>query len=792
MRNVAGIGQTEAQKSSDMFMKCRYMDEITGGKGIVFATGTPISNSMTELYTMQKYLQYDLLEKKDFLHFDSWASTFGETVTAMELAPEGNSYRVKTRFSKFFNLPELMQDFRDCADIKTKEMLNLPTPKVIYETIVTKPSQAQLELLKGIGERADKVRDKAVDPTEDNMLKITNDGRKLAIDQRLIDELLPDDPNSKVNACVKNIHSIWQETEKERLTQILFCDLSTPKKDGSFSVYQDIKEKLINLGIPEKEIAFIHDAKNDKEKEAIFAKVRNGEIRVLLGSTAKCGAGTNIQDRLIALHDLDVPWRPSDLEQRSGRIIRQGNRNKEVKVFRYITENTFDSYLWQIIENKQKFISQIMTSKTPTRVAEDADEIALSYAEAKALAISNPLFKEKVELENEITRLKMLEGAYNENKYELERKISTEYPNTIEKLTKEINAIRADMKNLDLKEGFQGITLGGIFYSEKEAAGEKLIEMVKGLKLTSEIQIGFYKGLELTVNRDKSFGSHHFSLKGEHSYIGNLGSDKFGNLTRLENVVSKIPDLLKDKELALADFKNRLETAKVMVNEPFEKADELLEKSLRLSKINLELTLDGEEEMIKDLLNWFKDYDEKMVYLSTDKGEYPLNLSIRDLVFALGLNHVFKDEEFSQAEIETLYEMNDREVYQLINEHNPAMLEPLKENINHFQTLMENLEKAMLVKETINHNEELMLVLNLSDEDYFRIKLEEKEGAYSFSKCLEKDDLHFNREAKVEFISKIEQAFEGNKKEFSFQSAKQEEIEEFQEEYISHDKDLER
>lgn len=412
MRNVAGIWQSEALKSSDMFMKCRYLDEVTNGKGIVFATGTPVSNSITELYTMQRYLQYEDLKNKGLQHFDSWASTFGETVSAVELSPEGDKYRVKTRFSKFYNLPELMSMFKDVSDIKTADMLNLPTPKANYETIVTKPTEEQKEVLKSLSERADAVRDKKVEPEEDNMLKITNDGKKLALDQRLINPLLPDDENSKVNVCVKNIFSIWDKTRENKSTQLVFSDMSTPKGDGEFNIYDDIKSKLVNLGIPEKEIAFIHDANNEKQKDELFAKVRKGEIRVLLGSTQKMGVGTNVQDKLIALHDVDVPWRPSDLEQRSGRIVRQGNENKEVHIFRYVTENTFDSYLWQTIENKQRFISQIMTSKTPVRVAEDVDENTLSYAEIKALAIGNPLIKEKMDLDVEVTKLKMLEANH--------------------------------------------------------------------------------------------------------------------------------------------------------------------------------------------------------------------------------------------------------------------------------------------------------------------------------------------------------------------------------------------
>ncbi|HEL1270573.1 TPA: DEAD/DEAH box helicase family protein, partial [Streptococcus equi subsp. zooepidemicus] len=454
MRNVAGIGQSEAFKSSDMYMKCRYMDEMTGGKGVVFATGTPISNSMTELYTMQRYLQYDDLKARGLEHFDAWASTFGETENTFELSPEGTGYRQKTRFSKFYNLPELMSMFKEVADIKTSDMLNLPVPEANFEVIKTKPTEEQKEILEAISERADAVRNNQVEPTEDNMLKITNDGKKLALDQRLINPLLPDDPNSKVNVCVKNIFSIWDKTKENSSTQLVFSDMSTPKGDGEFNIYDDIRNKLVNMGIPKEEIAFIHEADTDKQKDELFSKVRRGEVRVLLGSTQKMGAGTNVQNKLIALHDLDVPWRPSDLEQRSGRIVRQGNENDKVNIFRYVTENTFDSYLWQTIENKQKFISQIMTSKTPVRVAEDVDEASLSYSEIKALATGNPLIKEKMDLDNEVTKLKMLEANYKSNKYKLEDKVNKIYPQSILKTEMEIQAVNEDIASVEkLGEG---------------------------------------------------------------------------------------------------------------------------------------------------------------------------------------------------------------------------------------------------------------------------------------------------------------------------------------------------
>ena len=458
MRNVGGIAQTEAQKSSDLFMKCRYLDEITGGKGIVFATGTPISNSMVELYTMQRYLQYDKLIESKLQHFDAWASTFGETVTAIELAPEGTGYRTKTRFAKFYNLPELMNMFKEVADIKTSDTLNLPLPKANYENIVIKPSQTQLDLVNSLGERAEKVRNREVDSKVDNMLKITNEGRKIALDQRLINELLPDYENSKIDTCSQNIYKIWEETKDKKSAQLVFCDLSTPKGDDSFDAYTDLKNKLVAKGIPENEVEFIHNANTELQKQALFAKVRAGQVRVLMGSTVKMGAGTNCQDRLIALHDLDCPWRPSDLIQRSGRIIRQGNQNKEVYIYRYVTEKTFDAYLYQLVENKQKFISQIMTSKTPVRSAEDIDEVALSYAEIKALAAGNPLIIEKTELDTQVSKLKLLKQSYLNEQYDLEDKIKKKYPNRIKELEKNMEELKMkpEYANRNLNVGFSG------------------------------------------------------------------------------------------------------------------------------------------------------------------------------------------------------------------------------------------------------------------------------------------------------------------------------------------------
>lgn len=524
MRNVAGIGQSEAFKSSDMFMKCRYMDKMTGGKGIVFATGTPVSNSMTELYTMQRYLQYDTLKKNGLEHFDSWASTFGETQSAFELSPEGTGYRVKTRFSKFYNLPELMSMFKEVADIQTADMLNLPVPEAHFKVIKTEPSEEQKEILKSLSERADKVRNKSVEPEEDNMLKITNDGKKLALDQRLINPLLPDDENSKVNVCVKNVFSIWDKTKEEKSTQLLFSDMSTPKGDGSFNIYDDIRDKLVDLGIPKEEIAFIHEANTDKQKDELFAKVRKGEIRILMGSTQKMGAGTNVQNKLIAMHDLDVPWRPADLEQRSGRIVRQGNENKEVNIYRYITENTFDAYLWQTIENKQKFISQIMTSKTPVRVAEDVDESSLNYAEIKALATGDPKIKEKMDLDNEVTKLKMFEANYKSNRYRLEDKVVKTYPEEIARTEKLIEAVKKDIENVEPQGSgenkFTSIMINGEIIRDKKIAGEKLLEAIKGIKINESKVIGQYQNMDLEVSYNFLTNEHNFTLRDATNHSG--------------------------------------------------------------------------------------------------------------------------------------------------------------------------------------------------------------------------------------------------------------------------------
>ncbi|WP_314005459.1 helicase-related protein [Gemella morbillorum] len=605
MRNVAGIGQSEAFKSSDMFMKCRYMDEMTGGKGIVFATGTPVSNSMTELYTMQRYLQYESLKKNNLEHFDSWASTFGETQSAFELSPEGTGYRVKTRFSKFYNLPELMSMFKEVADIQTADMLNLPTPEAHYEVIKTLPSEEQKEILKSLSERADDVRNRVVEPDEDNMLKITNDGKKLALDQRLINPLLPDNPDSKVNVCVKNVFSIWDKTRENKSTQLLFSDMSTPKGDGEFNIYDDIREKLVAMGIPKEEIAFIHEANSDKQKDELFAKVRKGDVRILLGSTQKMGAGTNVQNKLIALHDLDVPWRPADLEQRAGRIVRQGNENKEVNIYRYVTENTFDAYLWQTIENKQKFISQIMTSKTPVRVAEDVDESSLNYAEIKALATGDPKIKEKMDLDNEVTKLKMLEANYKSNRYRLEDKVAKNYPEEIARTEKLIESVKKDILEVEPKaegeEKFTSITIGGVKILDKKLAGERLLEAISKVKINeSKVIGGKYRNMDLEVSYNFFTNEHNFSLNGAAKHSGELGTSADGNITRLDNALEKMPEKLKRLEEKLFSTKEQLENAKEELQKPFEKADELKNKVLRLAELNKLLDMGEVEEKRND------------------------------------------------------------------------------------------------------------------------------------------------------------------------------------------------
>ncbi|HFH8836838.1 TPA: helicase-related protein [Streptococcus agalactiae] len=643
MRNVAGITTTDSQRSSDMLMKCRYMDEITNNKGIVFATGTPVSNSMAELYTMQRYLQYDELKKMHLQHFDSWASTFGETVTAIELNPEGNGYRSKTRFAKFYNLPELMNTVKQFMDIKTADVLNLPTPIAHYETIKTKPTEEQKEILKSFSQRADKVREKQVDSSVDNMLLITNDGKKMALDQRLINPLLPDDENSKVNACVSNVFSTWDKYRDKKSTQLIFCDMSTPSNE--FNIYDDIREKLIKMGVPKEEIEFIHNAKNNKEKDVIFDKVRSGEIRVLLGSTQKMGAGTNCQDKLIAIHDLDIPWRPSDLAQRAGRIVRQGNENSDVHIFRYITENTFDAYLFQTLENKQKYISQIMTSKTPVRVAEDVDEATLNYAEIKALATGNPLIREKMDLDVEVSKLKMLESNFKSNLYKLEDKVVKFYPKEIERLEIKIENLKKDIEHVepykdtenqeqtinmvqgafvgieelngkDMETGkekiskFTALILDGRRYTDKKLAGEFLINRIKSIKkselgdTSKDTLIGQYRNFDLYAFYDNFGGQYKFKLQGQESHYGEFGTDEIGNITRMDNVLDKLPERLEQTLGKLEDTKKQFEIAKLEVEKKFPQADLLKEKNLRLAEVNnlLDMGKSDEKENVDESL----------------------------------------------------------------------------------------------------------------------------------------------------------------------------------------------
>lgn len=604
MRNVGGIAQTEAQKSSDLFMKCRYLDELTGGKGVIFATGTPISNSMVELYTMQRYLQYSELEKRHLQQFDAWASTFGETVTAIELSPEGTGYRAKTRFAKFFNLPELMALFKEVADIQTSEMLNLPVPKANYHNVVIEPSEIQKELVKDLSERAEKIRNRMVDSSVDNMLKITNDGRKLALDQRLTNDMLEDFEHSKVATCADNIYSIWDKTSEDKSAQLVFCDLSTPHNDGKFNVYDDLKTKLIDRGIPEEEIAFIHDANTDARKQELFNKVRRGQVRVLIGSTQKMGAGTNCQDRLIALHDLDCPWRPSDLIQRSGRIIRQGNKNPEVDIYRYVTEGTFDAYLYQLVENKQRFISQIMTSKTPVRFAEDIDETALSYAEIKALAAGNPDIIEKTELDTQVAKLKLLKQNYLSEKYELEDKVIKYYPNEIKRLENRIEDMKEDIEvfnnNNTPDNSFEKMNIKGTDFTERKEAGEKIIEICKSMTNPEPLEIGEYKGFKIILSFDTMDRKFYASMKNNLSYKTELGSDPSGNITRIDNVLNGIETRLSSVENNLEDTKKNYESAKKEIEKPFPQEEELKTKSKRLDELNIKLNLNNKDKEIID------------------------------------------------------------------------------------------------------------------------------------------------------------------------------------------------
>ncbi len=638
MRNVAGLSTSEAQKSTDMFLKCRYMDEQTGGRGVIFATGTPISNSMTEMYTMQRYLQYGTLQRNNMTHFDAWASTFGETSTAIELAPEGTGYRARTRFSKFFNLPELMSMFKEVADIKTADQLNLPTPTPHYETVVVQPTEIQKAMVQSLSERAGKVHSGSVDPRVDNMLKITSDGRKLGLDQRLINPLLPDDPGSKVNACINNIFRIWQDGADEKLTQLVFCDISTPKGmertaqqtepevsdapkeddempllepvdnltelagvssnavESNFNVYEDIRSKLIARGVPPEEIAFIHDANTEVRKKELFAKVRAGQVRVLLGSTAKMGAGTNCQDRLIALHDLDCPWRPGDLEQRSGRIVRQGNMNPDVQIYRYATEGTFDSYLWQTVENKQKFISQIMTSKSPVRSCEDIDEAALSYAEIKALCAGDPAIKEKMDLDVDVARLRLMKADHQSQQYRLEDRLLKFFPQEIERNQGYIRGFEQDQATVAAhplpEKDFIGMTIGRETFTEAKDAGEAILAACKQVSNEKDHALGEYRGFSMSIMYNPMSQMYQLTLKGAMSHQVELGSDPRGNITRIDNALAGIPRRMQNVENKLNDLNQQMATAKAELGKPFPQEEELRSKSARLAELDAKLNLD--------------------------------------------------------------------------------------------------------------------------------------------------------------------------------------------------------
>ena len=615
MRNVAGIATSESQKSTDMFLKCRYMDELTGGRGVIFATGTPVSNSMTELYTMQRYLQYGTLEKMGLIHFDAWASTFGETVTAIELAPEGTGYRARTRFAKFFNLPELMAMFKEVADIKTADQLHLPVPNAHYETMAVKPSVYQEEMVEALSERASKVHSGAVDPKEDNMLRITSDGRKLGLDQRLMNPLLPDEPGSKVNACMENILRIYKEGDAQKLTQLVFCDLSTPHGDGSFNVYDDIRDKLVASGIPKEEIQFIHDADTEIKKKDLFAKVRSGQVRILFGSTQKLGAGTNVQDRLIALHDLDAPWRPGDLEQRAGRIVRQGNMNPDVHIYRYVTEKSFDSYLWQTIENKQRFISQIMSSKSPVRACDDVDETALSYAEIKALCAGDPRIKEKMDLDIEVAKLRLMKADYQSNQFKLEDQILKQYPEEIRQAQERAKGYRADMALLEAhplpKDGFVGMAIKGKRIADKEAAGKMLLEACR--LSPHDMELGEYRGMKMTVDYDSYRQEVKLVLRGEMSHTVTMGTDVYGNLTRIENALANMPQKLEKAEERIAELERQTEQARAELGKPFAQEKALEAKAARLAELNAALNIDEkrkepmEKRPMKDVLKAYQE-----------------------------------------------------------------------------------------------------------------------------------------------------------------------------------------
>ena len=622
MRNVGGISQTEAQKSSDLYMKCRYLDELTEGRGVIFATGTPISNTMVEMFTMQKYLQYETLRRQGLLHFDAWASTFGETVTAIELAPEGTGYRAKTRFAKFHNLPELMAMFKEVADIQTADMLNLPVPKAVYHTISLKPSELQRQMVAALAERAEKVRNREVRSDQDNMLLITNDGRKLALDQRLTNPLLPDSETSKANACADNVFEIWQNTADQRSSQMIFCDLSTPGKErpiemaetepGAFemasfqNLYDDLCDKLIAKGIPAEEIAYVHSANTEAKKKELFGKVRSGQIRVLIGSTQKMGAGTNVQHKLIALHHLDCPWRPSDLQQREGRIIRQKNENDEVDIYTYVTEDTFDSYLYQLVESKQKFIGQIMTSKSPARSVEDIDETALSYAEIKALCAGDERIKEKMDLDIDVQRLKLLKANHLSQKYSLEDSIIKYFPRRIAIAKAEIKSAQEHIAIRDAnthpnKDGFSPMVVGGVAYTEKKAAGTAILAARKTLTDDNAvIPLGEYRGFQMELSFDPFYKDYTVKLSGVRDCGVSLGTDVFGNIQRLDNLLNNFEYQLKSAQNDLTTYETQLASAKVEVEKPFPQEDELKTKSARLDELNILLNMDKQENEIVD------------------------------------------------------------------------------------------------------------------------------------------------------------------------------------------------
>ncbi len=615
LRNVGGISRTEAQKSSDLYMKCRYLDEITGGKGIVFATGTPVSNSMVELYTMQRYLQFNELEKMGLEFFDSWASTFGETVNAIELSPEGTGYRNKTRFAKFHNLPELMSLFKEIADIQTSDTLNLPVPKAIFKNIVTKPSEMQKKMVEELGNRAEKIRNGMIDAKKDNMLIITNEGRKLALDQRLMNEMLEDDPNSKVNTCIKNIYDIWNKTKENKSTQLVFCDLSTPKQNEELydengiykftDIYNDIRKKLAEKGIPREQIAFIHEADTEVRKKELFSRVRNGDVRILIGSTSKMGAGTNVQDRLVALHHLDCPWRPADLTQRNGRGIRQGNINNEIEVYTYVTEGTFDAYLYQLVENKQKFISQIMTSKIPVREAEDVDEKALSYGEIKALATGNPDILEKTELDTTVTKLKLLKQNFMGEIYDLQDRIAKHYPKEIKRLEDKITAIKKDVENLKKNtklnnENFSPMIINGITYTEKAKAGQAILDICVNKKNADLEHIGNYRGFNLELEYYSGNKEFVIIIKNEYQYYTALGNDIYGNIQRIDNCIDKIVDELDSTKAQLENEKLQLKNAEIEAKKEFPQELELQEKQKRLDELNIKLNLNEKDKEFFD------------------------------------------------------------------------------------------------------------------------------------------------------------------------------------------------